>query len=184
MPQKKHKEHRTGPDTARLTHRTFELGDAEALYKLNSHPDVMRLTGEPPFPSIEATREAILNYPDFESYGFGRWACILKETNSIIGLSGLKYLPDLEAVDVGYRFLPEYWGRGLATETCKASLRFGFETLQLEEIIGLVLPENKASIRVLEKAGMQADGKFLYDGLQVLRFVAKRRGMDQDIPSA
>ena len=55
----------------------------------------------------------------------------------MIGFCGLKYLDDLNAVDIGYRFLPEYWGRGLATEACLASVTFGFEVLKLDLIIGL-----------------------------------------------
>ena len=92
----------------------------------------------------------------------------------MVGFCGLKYLTDLKEVDVGYRFLPEYWGRGLATEACAASLEFGFNTLGLDQIIGLVLPGNAASSRVLEKVGMQADGDFLYDEFRVLRYFKRR----------
>jgi RimJ/RimL family protein N-acetyltransferase len=88
----------------------------------------------------------------------------------VIGFCGLKYLEDLNAVDVGYRFLPEYWGRGLATEACLASVTFGFEVLKLDRIIGLVLPDNVASIRVLEKVGMRSAGEVTYDGHRVLRY--------------
>jgi RimJ/RimL family protein N-acetyltransferase len=55
-----------------------------------------------------------------------------------------------------------------------ASLEFGFSTLGLRQIIGLVLPDNSASIRVLEKAGMQFDAPFVYDGFDVLRYVKLR----------
>ena len=83
---------------------------------------------------------------------------------------GLKYLPELDVVDVGYRFHPEYWGQGFATEACAASLEFGFGTLGLHEIVAFVLPNNGASIRVLEKVDMQPDGDVIYDGLLALRF--------------
>jgi ribosomal-protein-alanine N-acetyltransferase len=73
-------------------------------------------------------------------------------------------------VDVGYRFLPEYWGRGLATEACLASVSFGFEVLKLDRIIGLVLPDNVASIRVLDKVGLRSEGEFTYDGYGVLLY--------------
>jgi len=69
-------------------------------------------------------------------------------------MAGLKYLPEWEEVDLGYRLLPEYWGIGLATEASRASLRYGFETLQLSRILGLVHPANVRSIRVLEKCGL------------------------------
>lgn len=170
--------YRIGPETNRLQHRAFTVDDAEAYFALNSDPDVMRFTGEPLLTSLEAGKQAIASYPDFDEVGYGRWACVLKETQAIIGFCGLKYLSDLDEVDVGYRFLPQYWGRGLASEACKASLDFGFRTLGLDQIIGLVLPDNAASIRVLEKAGMQSDGEFVYDGMLALRYV-KRNGDNQ-----
>jgi [ribosomal protein S5]-alanine N-acetyltransferase len=165
----------TGPETKRLQHRAFTVDDAEAFFAINSNPDVMRFTGEPILPSLDAARQAIANYPDFDKLGYGRWASVLKETQTIIGFCGLKYLSDLDAVDVGFRFLPRYWGRGLATEACVASLDFGFTTLSLDQIVGFVVPENIASIRVLEKAGMQLDGEFDYDGTLALRHVKRRQ---------
>ena len=173
--------YRIGPETERLQHRAFTVGDADALFALNSHPEVMRLTGEPLLASLDAARRAIAAYPDFETVGYGRWACVLKETGAIIGFCGLKRLPDLDEVDVGYRFLPKYWGRGLATEACIASLDFGFTTLQLERIIGLVAPENAASIRVLEKAGMKHAGEVVYDGRPALRYVKRRPPITLDL---
>lgn len=167
------KTYRTGPTTERLSHRQLGLDDAEAFFELNSDPRVMRFTGEPRCSSLDEARQAIMNYPDFDSTGFGRWGCVLKSTNRVIGFCGLKYLPDLDSVDIGYRLLPEYWGKGYATEACIACLEFGFTVMQLDEIIGLVLPENHASIRVMEKAGMQHERDFDYDELLVSRFVGR-----------
>lgn len=164
------KRHINGPTTDRMLHRAFTVDDAEVAFALNSNPLVMRYTAEPMAQSLEATRQHIADYPDFEKVGYGRWACVLKETEQIIGFCGLKYLEDLDEVDIGYRFFPEYWGQGLATEACRASLEFGFSQLQLKQIIGLVVPENAASIRVLEKVGMQSEGEFDYDGTLALRY--------------
>lgn len=171
------KSYRTGPETLRLEHRAFTEGDAEAFCALNGNPEVMQHTGEALLPSLDAASRAIAAYADFDTIGYGRWACVLKETRAIIGFCGLKYLPDLGEVDVGYRFLPEYWGRGLATEACIASLNFGFTALGLGRVIALVLPANAASIRVLEKAGMKPDGAILYDGVLAMRY-AKVRGQN------
>lgn len=168
------KQHTIGPSTARLDHRAMREEDAEAFFALNSHPEVMRWTGEPPMESLEAARVALANYPDFETVGYGRWGCFLTGTQALIGFCGLKFLPELDAVDVGYRFMPEHWGKGLATEACRASLAFGFDTLELEEIIGLVLPGNPASIRVLEKCGLHHDGELEYDGEPAQRYVIRR----------
>ncbi len=167
-------DHRLGPETTRLLHRAMVATDAEDFFALNGHPEVMRMTGEPPLESVAQARTAIENYPDFDTVGYGRWGCVLKQTQRLIGFCGLKYLPELDAVDVGYRFLPEHWGRGLATEACAASIAYGFETLGLPQIIGLVLPENRGSIRVLEKVGMHPDGEYEEEGLKALRYAISR----------
>lgn len=148
--------------------------DATSFYQLNSNPDVMRLTGDALTGSVDDAREAISNYTDFDKIGFGRWACILKESMQIIGFCGLKYLSEFDEVDVGYRFLPEHWGHGLATEACLASLQFGFEMLDLPQIIGLVLPENLASIRVMEKAGMSQEATVETGGLTAFQYSVTR----------
>jgi len=86
-------------------------------------------------------------------YGFGRGACILKSTGEQIGFAGLKYLDEFGEVDVAFRLMRTHWGQGLATEAALASVRFGFADLGLKRIIGLVMPENVASVRVLKKPG-------------------------------
>lgn len=169
--------HTTGPETARLVHQALTANDAPAFFALNIHPEVMRYTGEPPMCSLDEARRAIAEYPDFDTVGFGRWGCFLKTSKALIGFCGLKRLPELGGeVDIGYRFLPDYWGRGLATEACAACLAFGFDTLRLPRIIALVLPDNAASIRVLEKVGMRPDGVVQVDGLRALRYATHRAG--------
>jgi [ribosomal protein S5]-alanine N-acetyltransferase len=163
-----------GPSTARVELKAFTEEDVEAFYKLNTSPEVMKYTGESGPESIAAAREAILAYPDFDEVGYGRWACHLKAENRIIGFCGLKYLKDLQEVDLGYRFLPEYWGIGLATETSLAVINFGLTTLSLNRIIGLVLPENVASVRVLEKCGMRFEQEFTYDDQKALLYAIEK----------
>ena len=89
----------------------------------------------------------------------------MKESGLVIGFAGLKFLDDLQDVDIGYRFFPAYWGKGLATEACRPIVGYGFEVLQLRRIIGLVDPANVASVRVLKKLGMIHLETFEYRGL-------------------
>jgi ribosomal-protein-alanine N-acetyltransferase len=163
-----------GPDTARLSLMAFEPPDAAAFYALNSSVKVMQYTGEPLMESVEAAEEAIRTYRDFDEVGYGRWACHFKRESRIIGFCGLKYLHERDEVDLGYRFLPEYWGQGLATEACLATLEFGFGTIGLSRIIALVLPENTASIRVAEKCGMQFEDEVAYEGQRVLLYAVEK----------
>ena len=120
----------------------------------------------------EQALEVIRTRPmaDYQKHGYGRWACIDKASGQLIGFSGLKYLDDLQEVDLGYRFLPAYWGRGLATESGRAVLEYGFATLRLEQIIGLVAPENVASVRVLEKLGLTFVGMIEYFGKPTAKY--------------
>lgn len=176
-------DHRVGPETDRLVLRALTVDDAEDFYALNSNPEVMRFTGEPRLESVEEARDAIDRHPDFDTIGYGRWACELKSEQRVIGFCGLKYLDDFDVVDVGYRFLPEFWGQGLASEACEASIRYGFDVIGLELIVGYVMPDNGASIRVLEKVGMHLDGHVDYDGVDALRYSIERVGPKPGAPA-
>lgn len=150
--------HWRGPETERTFLRSLRAEDAEAFFPLGSDPQIIRYTGDQPLQSVEDSRRLIARYLDYERYGFGRWVCFLKRERQLIGFAGLKHLHERGEVDLGYRFLPEHWGKGLATETSAACLEFGFETLGLDRIIALVEPENRASRRVAEKIGMRPVG--------------------------
>ena len=145
-------------ETERLLLTKITLGHKEELFKLHSNPEVQMYTGEPEIESIEEIETAIKSrINNYKKYGFGRWATILKSEMQFIGWAGLAYLPEFDEIDLGYRFLPEYWGSGLATEASHAILKYGFDQLKLKKIIAIAMKENKASIRVMEKVGMEFD---------------------------
>ena len=143
-------------ETDRLFLREYVEEDAEAFFNLNSDPEVLRFVPDKRLLNVEQARQILIDHPiaDYRKYGFGRCACIVKSTGEQIGFAGLKYLEELGEVDIAYRLMPLYWGQGLATEAAIASVRFGFAHLSLKQIIGLVMPENIASVRVLEKTGL------------------------------
>ena len=144
-------------ETDRLLLREYVEEDAEAYFQLNSDPEVLRFVPDKALSNVEQARQTLIDHPiaDYQKYGFGRGACILKSTGEQIGFAGLKYLEELGDVDVAYRLLPAHWGKGLATEAALASVRLGFVDLGLKRIIGLVMPESIASVRVLEKTGLR-----------------------------
>jgi ribosomal-protein-alanine N-acetyltransferase len=160
-------------ETDRLQLRQFTLDDAEAFYQLCSNPLVTRFTGDGGVTSIEQARASLSAHPiaDYYKHGFGRLACVFKANGLVIGFAGLKYLDDLREVDIGYRFLPDYWGIGLATEAARVALDYGFTQLHLPQIIGLVDPANAASVRVLEKLGLTNMGTVEYRGTPAARYV-------------
>jgi RimJ/RimL family protein N-acetyltransferase len=97
----------------------------------------------------------------FARHGFGFWAVEIPGVTAFAGFVGLS-VPTFEThftpcVEIGWRLAKVYWGRGYATEGARAALKFGFDVLQLDEIVALTNPTNHRSRRVMEKIGMVYD---------------------------
>jgi len=106
------------------------------------------------------------NLQHWTDYGFGLW--ILRELGGgpPVGRAVLRHLvvEDVEEVEVGYAFYPEYWGRGLATEIAAACLALGREKLHLKTIVAVTSLSNAASQHVLRKVGLEYERDFTNDG--------------------
>src|SRR5690349_2206582 len=139
-------------ETDRLLLRKFTEDDAPLLYELNLDPEVIRYTHDP-LTDVEHARKVLTEVilPQYISYEHGRWAVQLRPTLEFMGWCGLKYLSETNEVDLGYRFMKKFWGKGYATEAALACINYGFGTLNLPRIVGRALPGNLASIRVLDK---------------------------------
>jgi len=155
--------------TNRLYLREFTLEDAIHFYQMNLDEDVMRHTGDISFSSEVEAREFLLNYKQYQLFGMGRWAVCLKETDEFLGWCGLKLHPDKDHgepfVEVGYRFYKKHWNNGYATESAKASIDYGFRTLDLKTIFAHAHINNFASHKVLEKCGLQHIENGDYDNM-------------------
>jgi RimJ/RimL family protein N-acetyltransferase len=144
-------------ETERLLLRTWQTDDAAPFAALNADPQVTRYLNGPM--SRDDSDELIARIrAHWDEHGFGLYAAEVKETGTFIGFIGLaipSFLPDvLPTVEVGWRLAREHWGNGYATEGARASLRCGFEDLELRQIISIIHPENAASIRVAERLDM------------------------------
>ena len=145
-------------ETKRLILREMSTADAEDMLRLYSNPQVQKYTGENVITVLGGIHAKIKEKTDeYEHHGFGRWVTLLKDGLQFVGWAGLSYLPEFDEIDFGYRFLPKYWGNGFATEASHAILAYGFDKLNLNRIIAIAMKENKASIRVMEKVGMEFD---------------------------
>jgi RimJ/RimL family protein N-acetyltransferase len=95
-----------------------------------------------------------------------------------VGFVGLNYQDDWtegeHKTEVGWRLDRARWGRGLATEGAVASVRYGFESLDLERIISIIQPANVASRRVAEKAGLTARGETRWKDSDVIWYAVDR----------
>ncbi|MEO6167168.1 MAG: GNAT family N-acetyltransferase [Chitinophagales bacterium] len=144
-------------ETSRFYLRKFDPSDAHIFFDLNNDPEVVKYVGDGAFPSLADARKFLEDYDQYEKYGMGRWAVILKTTGEFTGWCGLKFQPELSPtgeVDLGYRFFRKHWGQKIASESAVACLDYGFSTLNLKRIIGRVMEGNTASVKVLEKCGM------------------------------
>jgi len=152
-------------ETQRLLLREFTTGDVPLIYELNADPEVTRYTLDPinDLKQAEEVLEKII-LPQYALHNYGRWAVHTKPGLEFIGWCGLKFLPERNEVDLGYRLKSSFWGKGYGTEAAFACLKYGFEKLSLGRIIGRAMPENDGSWRILEKIGMQFIGEEIADG--------------------
>ena len=145
-------------ETERLVLRPWRLDDIEALSVLFAEPAVWWYPFGRGLTREESERFLDRQIRHWGTHGFGMWAAELigeKELVGYIGLAVPEWLPEvLPAVEVGWRLHPRYWGRGLATEGGRASLRYGFEILRLDRVISIFMPDNVASRGVMAKLGM------------------------------
>jgi len=147
-------------ETLRLELRDFVPADFDDLYRLDSDPRVMTYISDgKPMSRVAVARalRRIIRYPALYP-DLGIWRAARRDTRAFIGWFCFKYAGKSADVEVGYRLLPEAWGRGFATEGARALVDFGFQDLGLDRIIGVTHPGNEASQRVLLKAGLADAG--------------------------
>lgn len=160
-------------ETERLILRTFTEDDGSLIYELNKDPDVTEYTGDP-VRDIEHARQILeqVILPQYALYNHGRWAVHVKSDFEFIGWCGLKARTERNEIDLGYRFMKSAWGKGFATEAAFACLKYGFEKLNLPRIVGRAMPQNIASLKVLEKCGMKYIGQEVVDDHPAITYEA------------
>ncbi len=146
--------------TERLALRAFRPADLPALAAIHLDRETMRhFTSGVATSEAQAARRAgeqIALYNDhWSEHGFGVWALEDKLDGAFVGRVGLRWLAELDAVELLYLITRPRWGEGLAAEAGAAALAFGFRQIGLGEIIALAMPANRASRRVMEKLEMR-----------------------------
>lgn len=141
--------------TTRLLLRTWEEVEPEDVLRVYGDPEVWRyMPGEPMGSTMEARMRIQQGIEQESELGFTRWALHERATGRWIGDCGLAPSEGGPRVEVAYLLGRESWGQGYATEAARASVTLGFLDHGLDELLGLVVPENVASRRVLEKSGL------------------------------
>jgi len=110
----------------------------------------------------------------------GGWVITDKVDGQLIGSCEIEYLDETDEYELGYALSKSYWGKGIATETARAVTRFGFESVRLDRIIAVVVPENTASWRVLEHVGFIYKKKAHYYDLVVVYYAITRNTFKTD----
>ncbi len=164
-------------ETRHLLLRRLVPEDRDQYYeRIYADPAVMRtLPAQRPLARDEFNaRMPAVMVDHWEQHGFGPWIVVHRPDGELIGHCGLRYWPDTPDIEVLYALDQRYWGRGLASEGARASLRFGFERLHLDRIIAAALVTNRASRRVLEKLGMQYVRDEPFRGLDAAWYAIRR----------
>ncbi|MBD8500313.1 GNAT family N-acetyltransferase [Paenibacillus arenosi] len=149
-----------GVETDRLTLRKLTIEDAEFIYNLLNNPSWLQFIGDKNVQTLEDARDYIWNGPVamYEQLGFGMYLVELKTEGTPIGICGLIKREWLKDADIGYAFLPDFWGKGYAYEAASAVMAYGKNGFGFKYILGITSMDNERSIRLLEKLGMKEEG--------------------------
>ena len=153
-------------ETERLSLRPLSALDAQFILQLLNEPSWLHFIGDRGVRSLEDARSYIQNGPVamYARLGFGLLVAELKESGEPAGLCGLIKRDFLDDVDIGYGFLPEYWGKGYAYEAAGAVMAYATETLGLKRVLAITSLDNDRSGRLLEKLGFEYEKNINYPG--------------------
>lgn len=144
-------------ETERLLLRPFTPDDAPFALTLVNEPSFLRFIGDKNVRNLEDARQYLLTGPiaSYEKHNFGLLCIELKDSHTPIGMCGLLKREELPDPDIGFAFLPDYWGQGFAFEAATAVMNDARERLKLKQILAIVNPDNDASIKLLERLGLR-----------------------------
>ncbi|WP_289501052.1 GNAT family N-acetyltransferase [Gloeocapsopsis sp. IPPAS B-1203] len=155
--------------------RSLQLSDLDALAAIWADPEVTRFLPSRGVPiSRENAEKSLQSFiKHWQERGYGVWA-IVENSSQMIGYCGLRYLDEINETEVLYGLAKAYWGRGIATQAAQAAVSYGFNVAHLDKLIAMALPDNLASRRVIQKAGLQYEKQIHIFNLDVLYYCAKR----------
>ena len=164
-------------DTERLHLRRLTGEDLDDIHGLMSDPDVMRFSLDGPM-----SRKQVAGWLDgvlrsYDENGWGRYRVEEKQTGRFAGVCGFLLWPDVDGrreVEIGYRFLPDTWGKGYATEAASACRDVGFGEFGLTRLVSLIEAENVASWKVAEKVGMRLERDAEVHGISLRIYSVER----------
>ncbi|MGH9736295.1 MAG: GNAT family N-acetyltransferase [Candidatus Acidiferrales bacterium] len=168
-------------ETARLRLTPWNPEDWLQLKPIAQDPRVMRyISAGQPWTEEQIKEFVQRQISGFTERGFGFWRLLTKEDGSngpageMIGFCGLQPLPAMDEIEIGWWLAPAWWNKGLATESAREALRDAFQRIGLERIVAVAIPENRASIHVMEKLGMHFERETTHRGFRVALYAIER----------
>lgn len=144
-------------ETERLTLREFSATDAKFILLLLNTPTWLKFIGDKNVHNIQEAEDYLTNGPmaSYKKNGFGLWLVQLKESGEPIGMCGLIKRDYLDYVDIGFALMPEYEGLGYGFEMAGATMSYSRKILKIEKVVAITDENNEASIKLLNKIGLQ-----------------------------
>jgi RimJ/RimL family protein N-acetyltransferase len=164
-------------ETERVEIREFESGDIQDLRWILADPGVMEYSSNGTLNESETSDFIEWCVKSYKENGYGQWAVVEKASGRLIGCCGLSRatVDECDEIEIGYRLAKEQWGKGLASEAANGVLAHGFQSCNIESIVGIVSPRHSASIRVLEQLGFRVFSETYYCGWDVRVYHMSRK---------
>ncbi|MDH3646581.1 MAG: GNAT family N-acetyltransferase [Gammaproteobacteria bacterium] len=153
-------------ETQRLTLRELDTNDASFILKLLNEPSFLLFIGDKGVRTLVDAQAYLVGGPmaSYEQHGFGLYLVSLHECGTPVGTCGLLKREAMDAPDIGFAFLPEYWSYGYAFESAKEIISRARSLLGLERLIAITAPDNHASIKLLTRLGFVFDKTLAHFG--------------------
>lgn len=156
-------------ETPRLLLRPLRRDDLQTFYEIRQHPDVYQFDGFILLPhgkkrsrTLDETRERLeWRIGEFALQGFGMWAVVLKETDTMVGWAGLQFYlleyttHNMPEIELFYGLSRACWGQGIIHEACQKLIDYSFKTLKLTRITSVIHYDNARSLAVARRNRMR-----------------------------
>ena len=156
--------------TERLMLRPFKMTDTSMFYLLCKDKEVMKYIGDGSILSLKKTSYQISKWIEqYNKFKYSLLAVIKKNDGQLIGFCGLlnQSVDGVKKIELGYRLGKDYWNYGYAHEAAFIMKNHAFRHLGIRELISIIQPENKRSIKIAEKLGMDLLKKCYFNGQRV-----------------